>query len=445
MAKPVARCVNLDWLEVYVLEDSSRFPCDADYFRRMGYFVREREYGTRQYAQAFTIEDEHGDPWIEVRRAPKSGDSDYTGYVPESCNLRLVNRHCYGNTPIQDFVNFMLKHGYIFQRIFRIDICYDFVKFDSGDDPERFARRYINQVYRKINQAKIAVFGDDNWAGFAWQSLKWGNEKSMVSTKFYDKTLELKANKTEKNYIKYAWWSCGLIDHPVEMYKLDDQGHKTFPHVWRVEFSLKSKARNWIVIEFQGGKKVKKQRLPHTLDMFDSKEKLWQRFEELAFHYFRFKYKEYKNVPQFILQPKQLKKELREKMENPPTNSAVTLELRRKYDCTDKPLFNFNLAREFHQLDQLPKEVKKSRDDEILRRRIIHYKLHHLDPKIQIACQTLLDNLTRDDLRKLAEANSHQEIMILQRALSMKLNHDDRDVCVIIAELRTLIDENSFF
>ena len=204
--------------------------------------------------------------------------------------------------------------------------------------------------------------------------------------------------------------------------------------MWRVEFSMKSKARNWIVIEFQGGKKVKKQRLPHTLDMFDSKEKLWQRFEELAYHYFRFKYKEYKNADKFILQPKSLK-----------TDSAVTLELRRKYDCADKPLFNFNMAREFHQLDQLPKEVKKSRDDEILRRRIIHYKLHHLDPQIQIACQTLLDNLTRDEWRKLAEANSHQEIIILQRALSMKLNHDERDVCEIIAELRTLIDENSFF
>lgn len=62
MARPVVRCVNLDWLEVYCLEDSSRFPCDADYFRQQGYFVQERDYGTRQYAQAFCIEDEKGEP-----------------------------------------------------------------------------------------------------------------------------------------------------------------------------------------------------------------------------------------------------------------------------------------------------------------------------------------------------------------------------------------------
>ena len=46
----VKRCVNIDWLEVYVEEANDRFPCNADYYREHGYSVREREYGTRQYA-----------------------------------------------------------------------------------------------------------------------------------------------------------------------------------------------------------------------------------------------------------------------------------------------------------------------------------------------------------------------------------------------------------
>lgn len=434
MAKPVSRCVNLDWLEVYVYENGSRFPMDADYFRKQGYFVAERDYGTRQYAQAFTIEDEHGDPFMEVRRAPKTLSDKFSGYVKESCNLRLVNRYCYANNPVEIMTEFLLKHGYEFKRIFRIDICYDFTKFDSGDDPERFARRYINQVYRKVNQAKIGVWGDDSWAGFQWQSLKWGNEKSMVSTKLYDKTVELEANKVDKSYIKYQWWVNGLIDHPIEGYKLDENGKKTFPHVWRVEFSMKSKARGWLKIEPRDGKKVKGEMIPHRLDMFDTKAKLWDRFEELAYHYFSFKHKEYKNSAKFILQnPKLTGKPFQD------------LQLRRKYDCEDKVLFHFNLDREFHKIDQLPKAVKKSRDEEILRRRLQMYKAIHLDPKIQNACQTILDNLTRDDWRALSQYNTHKEIEVLRRTLAAKLGGDERDICEIAKELRDVLDDKTLF
>lgn len=445
MSKPIPRCVNIDWLEVYVLEDRERFPCDADYFRRMGYFVTERDYGTRQYAQAFTVQDEHGDAWIEVRRAPKAGSSDFSGYVPESCNLRLVNRYCYSPTAVKDFTEFILKHGYIFKHIFRIDLCYDFIRFDSGDYPEAFAKRFIEGKYRKINQAKIAVYGEDKWGGFEWQSLKWGNEKSMVSTKLYDKTLELQANTMDKTYIKYAWWNDGLISHPVEMYVLDENGKKTFPHVWRIEFSMKSKARNWLVIEFQGGKKVKKKSIPHRLDMFDTKEKMWQRFEELAFHYFRFKYKEYKNAAAFILQPKVLKAKDAQWIQPNKPNSEITLDLRRKYDCRDKILFHFQTDRIFHQLDQLPRPVKKQHDDAILRRRVERYQQTHIDPKIKQACQVLLDNLSRDQWLTLCENNSNKEYEILQRVISLKMNNDERSVCEIVAELRELIDAGSIF
>ena len=68
MEKPIKRCVNIDWLEVYVLEDNMRYPCNADYFRRHGYFVTERVYGTRQYKEMFTLDDSHGETFIEIRR-----------------------------------------------------------------------------------------------------------------------------------------------------------------------------------------------------------------------------------------------------------------------------------------------------------------------------------------------------------------------------------------
>ena len=55
----IKRCVNLDWLEVYALEDNSRYPCNADFFRREGYFVTERAFGTRQYKEMFTLQDQY--------------------------------------------------------------------------------------------------------------------------------------------------------------------------------------------------------------------------------------------------------------------------------------------------------------------------------------------------------------------------------------------------
>ncbi|MBO7128980.1 MAG: hypothetical protein J6W05_04340, partial [Prevotella sp.] len=125
----ITRCVNIDWLEIYALEDNDKYPMNAEYFRQHGYVVHEREYGTRVYNEMFTIEDGHGNNFIEVRRNPASGDSTFTGLSELSCHLRLVNRACYSNTAVRDLADFMVTHGYIYQRIFRIDVCYDFVVF----------------------------------------------------------------------------------------------------------------------------------------------------------------------------------------------------------------------------------------------------------------------------------------------------------------------------
>ena len=305
------RCVNVDWLEVYAFEDNSRYPMNADYFRGKGYFVSEREYGTRVYAEMFTVENKHGEPFVEVRRAPMSGNSSFTGLSELSCHLRLVNRACYSNSPVRDLAEFMIEHGYIFQRIFRIDVCYDFRVFDSGDDPARFLRRYIENKYSKVNQCRVRVIGDDAWASFDWESVAWGAPSSMVGTKMYNKTKELKATGMKKPWIVQSWFASGLIDDPLNL-----------PDVWRIEFSLHSSARNWIVIEDADAKRSRKRAIPHRLDLFDSRDKLWQRFEELAHHYFQFRHVEY--VAQ--------------------VNSEQERKLKRKDVCREKRLFDFNKA-----------------------------------------------------------------------------------------------------
>lgn len=408
----VQRCVNVDWLEVYALENAQRYPCNADYFRSKGYFVKEREYGTRQYNEMFVIEDEHGEPWIEIRRNPASGDSSFCGLVPESTHIRLANRTCYYDSAVSIMRDFLLLHEYIFKRIYRIDICYDFIKFDSGDDPARFCKRYLAHQYSKINQCRVSSHGNDNWNDFDWETLSWGSPKSMVTTKIYNKSRELSSPKHDKPYIRYSWFIAGLIHDPINMTVTDEKKGTYKPDVWRIEFSLRSSADNWIVIEDQSGKRMKKKAVPHKLSMFDSRDKLWQRFEDLAFHYFRFKHWE----------------------------DGV-----RKDRCKDKVLFKFNESREFYQVSALPPASKPDRDDEILRRRLVNYRACHADNKIREACDVLIEVLNRSEMRRVSSKVDALELEVFRRAIAYKLKWPEEDVVVVMNRIRALLKDDNIF
>lgn len=406
------RCVNVDWLEVYAMEDSSRYPMNADYFRDKGYYVSERDYGTRVYAEMFTVENKHGEPFVEVRRAPMSGDSSFSGLSELSCHLRLVNRACYSNSPVRDLAEFMLEHGYIFQRIFRIDVCYDFRVFDSGDDPARFLRRYIENKYSKVNQCRVRVIGNDAWASFDWESVAWGAPSSMVGTKMYNKTKELKATGLKKPWIVQSWFASGLIDDPLNL-----------PDVWRIEFSMHSSARNWIVIEDADAKRSRKRAIPHRLDLFDSRDKLWQRFEELAHHYFQFRHVEY--VAQ--------------------ANSEQERKLKRKDVCREKRLFDFNKDREFYKIDGLPRlDYSNDRVNGLLHQ-LIKYREYHPDLDLRKACDIVIDYMERRELSKLTKSGTADEINQIRLAIATRTNWDYQTVLEKAEEIHRLIKEKEIW
>lgn len=278
------RCVNLDWVEVHAREPKGQ-PHNADYFRECGCEVQEREYGTRVYREMFVIMGSDGLPAIEVRRNPAS--SGLNGiHDPEETHIRLVNRMCYYDDTAEKFQIFLENHGYTDVRLSRVDICLDFVLFDFGDDPAKFVRRYLKHKYAKINQGNICVHGKDAWEGQDFNSLKWGSPNSCVSTKMYNKTMELKDGHNvgfSKPYIRQAWFLCGFIDDAQNVTK---DGKEV--QVWRVEFSLKSPKRNWVPIELDG-KLSHKYSLRNTLDMYKGRENIMTMFASLSRHYFRFK------------------------------------------------------------------------------------------------------------------------------------------------------------
>lgn len=385
---------------------------NADYFRSHGYIVYEREYGTRVYNEMFTIEDQHGHAFIEVRRNPQSGSSSFTGLSELSCHLRLVNRACYANNPVRDMAEFMVKHDYIFQRIFRLDLCYDFIRFDSGDDPARFLRRYIENKFSKVNQCKVRVIGDDSWASFDWESVSWGAPTSMVGTKMYNKTKELKATGDKKPWIKQAWFESGLVNDPLNL-----------PDVWRIEFSMHSSARNWIVIEDADSKHNKKRAVPHTLEMFDGRDRLWERFEEMAHHYFQFRYVEYLDK----------------------VNSDGERNLKRKDVCREKRLFNYNLDRTFYKIEGVAVEYKPDKDDDILRRRLTLYREKHADPDLRRAIDILLNNLNRERLKQITAHGYAAEIDQIRLAIATRTGWDYQIVMEKAEEIHKLIKKGEIW
>ena len=428
------RCINIDWLEVYCHESNDRYPCNAEYFRRQGYLVKEREYGTRVYKEMFEIVNDMGDPLIEIRRNPASGESDFNGLLPCSTHIRLPNWMLYQGNPVEFLRNFLLKNDYIFKRIYRIDIAYDFEKFDSGDQPARFARRYLQGKYRKINQCDLSIHGKDRWSTIDYNSLSWGSKSSMVTTKLYNKTLELKQAKNDKPWIKTAWMIHGLIDNPCSMTKMNALGELYTPDIWRVEFSMMSQADGWLVVEFNNGKKQIKQTIPHKLSLFDSSDKLWQRFQDLAFNYFHFK----------IAEKKKTKRGLIDEALGM-VNSGGVEEWQRKDRCADKILFYWDTDHQFMRLSMAPSKSQPNKLEQSLKTKLIAYKMSHHDEKIRIAADCIIENIDRLESLRFIPLGDNKERQALIRTLAAKVHGDERDAMAIYHEVLALLENDEIW
>lgn len=406
------RCVNIDWLELHAYEPIMT-ALNADYFRRKGYHVEEREYGTRVYKEMFTILDEHGYGMIEIRRNPASQGTLGIHQFNE-CHLRLTNRTCYWDNAANMLNTFVNQHQYYNIRISRIDLCYDFKTFDKGDDPAAFIRRYFRHKYAKINQGRIHSHGEDTWSGQEWNSLSWGSKTSPVSTKMYDKTMELynaKLGTYGKPYIRQAWLLCGLIDD-LDRCTLNGETQR----IWRVEFSLTSAVRNWVPIELNGISK-NYQSLRNTLDVYSSRDRILVMFASLAQHYFRFKYYQ---------------------------------EGKRKDRCDDKILFEWK---------EIEHTYKVGRDSSALG---TGNKLFEKWNKLLTLLEPFRPNLDTDDKRQafdviitaikdevmrsnLINPYSHQELQILKGLMKLRLDHPEfsYDVAVDMVKHFLGIKENT--
>ena len=320
------RCINIDWLEVFCLEPETH---DADYFRAVGYDVDSRVYGTPLYAEMFTIYQESW-PFIEIRRNPHNPKcAKEGGILPHNaCHIRLHNRTCYFPNCVNVLRTFLVAHGYQFMSISRVDICCDFNVFDNQMKPQNFVQKWFKAEISKLYQGRFSAHGNDKWSEREVNSVKWGRPTSAITTKLYNKTMELR-EVGDKFYIRDAWHTAGLDE------KSD---------VWRVEFSINSQAK---VLRLRKPKneeiaeqtREQEQEIRfRTLHMFDTPERLISTFAALASHYFHFKYVE----------------------------KTARGKLREKRDCTSVPLFNFVPKDTNYVIAKVTKDRALNRTERIL-------------------------------------------------------------------------------
>lgn len=372
----------------------------------------EREYGTPMYREMFTLYDHFNEPFIEIRRAPKSDNRNTAGlFDPMSCHVRLSNRSCYLNNAAQVLDKFLQENGLAFQRISRIDICLDFEHFDYGDDPQRFVQRFMAGRYSKINQANISAHGLDQWDGRFWNSLSWGSKKSQVTTKLYNKTMELR-QVHDKPYIRQAWQAAGLVDDALTLEKKREDGTLYKPEIWRVEFSVKSSTRKWFVVEDYNGDRKKIRSMRNTLDVYYTRARLFQVFLSLAHHYFHFK-----------------------KVEKMPNG-----DLQRKDRCEDKRLFRLEELEQYYQLEKLSTASPRNPKLDRLLMHLYHYREKCYDNDVREACNIIIEKLERTaSVLQLARPFDESEVAILQHVIAERLKAHDVPVSVSFKEAKAFI------
>ena len=197
---------------------------------------------------------------------------------------------------------------------------------------------------------------------------------------------------------------------------------------------MKSSCDGWIDIEMNKGRKIEKQRIPHRLSLFDDKDKLWQRFQDLCYHYFRFKHLEYI--------------ELTEKydggvLENVHSDSKKVL--RRKDRCRDKKLFYFDDDHHFTQLTQAPSDARKNTKDDILERRLRIFSETHPQDNVQKAIQVILDCIDMDKLVNYSPEKKRREAQALQLVLKWKMKGDERTAVELLSIVNEMLDQKDFY
>ena len=203
--------ISIDWLQIFADMTHLNY---ADEF-----LVKTLDYGTKH----FVILEEvylQNSLFCTVQRQPRSEIlKPYSGIIKFENSLLY-----YKNA--EDIINNFLKQNDIHMlSITRLDIAVDFKKFKNGLLPQNLIKGFMREKYLKNGRGKYTIIGQQkNVLDVSY--LRFGTRASSVNVILYNKSLEMR-EKTHKMYISETWKE--LEGSPMQ-------------DVWRIEFSLKSKA-----------------------------------------------------------------------------------------------------------------------------------------------------------------------------------------------------------
>lgn len=227
MCESFPYAINVDWLQVYCHDDNHGFLHDI-YYGVSAYEFKLLPHGTRHFKELWEVIDEDGEKYAIIQRVPHSSIISADGAIIQLCNRELYRPYYASN-----FIVFLSSHHFRYKSISRLDICFDSNYLYKKLKHSKLIKDLMTGVVLKNNQSKVAW----NFNAIAnvgkpmeCNSCSFGSKSSSVSTKMYNKTLEMKEQK-QKPYIIESWGYNGL--------NLDMD-------VWRIEISIKSDASTTI-------------------------------------------------------------------------------------------------------------------------------------------------------------------------------------------------------
>lgn len=213
--------INVDWLSIYC-HDRNQGNLNQIFYEKSAYEFSLLPHGSRHFKELWEVYNEDGDKYAIIQRKPHSSIISEDGAIIQLCNRELYRPHY-----AAEFILFLSAHNFSYKSISRLDVCFDSNILRNRLRHSTFIRKIMTGEVLKNNQNKVQW----NFSSIAnvgkpmeCNSCSFGSKSSGVSTKMYNKTLEMKEQKN-KPYITENWVCNGL---------------NVNEDVWRIEISIKS-------------------------------------------------------------------------------------------------------------------------------------------------------------------------------------------------------------
>lgn len=211
--------IFIDWLQINCRpQQKVRIEEDYSFFENEHYYLVDQNKHTNVFKKLHNIYSVLDHQLIAVMTSsPKQEFLD-----PDMIIIKFANDYLYRNNFQQELEHFMIHCKLTFRGFTRLDIAYDFNKFDNGMHPEQFIQSFIKGSINKLDKAKATVY-TKNEHRMKIQGLKFGTASSNVSYMIYNKSDEL-YEKKDKPYIREIW----------------KQNKLNTGNIWRLEFRISS-------------------------------------------------------------------------------------------------------------------------------------------------------------------------------------------------------------